>query len=163
MKKWIRNITVLSFLVAVMVVGGVCSSEAAGYGHRSGAGIKLITSLNPPLSAEQQERLQSVLSTYGPTFRTLRQQLRAEMRQMNGDIMATPQVESAILADAAAVAKVKTQLKAERAGIGNALSGVLTPDQIKQLTQELTARFQSRLDARIDYLLLNYARHLDKQ
>jgi Spy/CpxP family protein refolding chaperone len=163
MKKWIRNITALFFLVAVIVAGGVCTSEAAGYGHRFDGGIKLITSLNPPLSTEQQGRLQSVLSAYGPALRTLRQQLRTEMRQMNRDIMATPRADAAILADAAAVAKIRTQLKTERAEVRSALSGVLTTDQINQLTQELTARFQRRLDARIDYLLLNYTRNIDKQ
>jgi Spy/CpxP family protein refolding chaperone len=163
MKKCIRSIMVLFLLSAVIVAGTVCASEAAGFGHRPDAGIKLIGSLDPPLSAEQQGRLQSVLSTYGPILRTLRQQLRTEMRQMNKDIMATPQIESAILADTAAVAEVKTQLETESAELRSALSGVLTTDQIKQLTQELTARFQRRVDARIDYLLFNYISNLDKQ
>jgi hypothetical protein len=163
MKKWIRNITVFFFLGAVIVAAGVCSAEAIGYGHRFDAGMKLISSLDPPLSTEQQEQLKSVLSSYGPALRTLRQQLRGEMRQMNRDVMATPRVDATILNDATAIAKTETQLRAERARLRSALGGVLTADQMKQLIQELTARFESRLDARIDYLLLNYARHLDSQ
>jgi hypothetical protein len=163
MKKWIGGITALFFICVFIVAGGVCAAKAASYGHRFDAGVRLISSLKPSLSAEQEQQLKSVLSSYGPAVRTLRQQLHAEMRQMNRDIMATPQVESAILADAAALAGVKTQLKAERSQLRAALSGVLTTDQMKQLTQELTARFQNRLDARIDYLLLNYTRHLDSQ
>jgi len=163
MKKWIKNVTVLSFLLAVIVVGGVCNSEAAGYGHRSGAAVKLISSLNPPLSTDQQDQLKSILSTYGPTLKTLRQQLHTAKKQLNTDVMATPPVDATILADAAAVAKIGTQLKAERAQLNSALNGVLTTDQIKQLTQQLRAKFEGRLDAKIDHLLLKYARYLEKQ
>jgi len=45
----------------------------------------------------------------------------------------------------------------------SALGSVLTSDQIKRLTQELSAGFQGRLDVRIDHLLANYARHPDSR
>lgn len=161
MKKWIKNITVLSFLLAIIVVGGVTNSEAAGFGHKSGGALKLISSLN--LDATEQGNLKSALTTNGPVVKTAWQNLRAAKKQLNTDIKATTPDGSQLAADAAAVAAAKAQLKAARTQLNSALLAALTPAHLQQLQAQLTAQFQRRLDAKTGHLLFKYTRHLEKQ
>jgi hypothetical protein len=161
MKKWIKNITVLLFLLAVIVAAGVCDSQAARYGHRSGDALKLISSLD--LDTKEQGSLKSAVSTYGPAVKTAWQNLRAKKKQLNTDIKATTPVGSQLAADAAAVANAKAQLKAARTQLNSALFAALTPAHLQQLQAQLTAEFQSRLDAKTGRLLFEYTRHLEKQ
>ena len=161
MKNHVRNLTVLSVLVVMIVAGGVCNSEGAGFRHGHDSVVTLLSSLN--LTQEQQEQLTSIQSTYLPAFKTLGKQLRAARKQMDTDIMATPTVSATIVADAAAVAGIKSQLKAQRSQLSSALDAVLTPQQLQQLTQKLTTQFNNSLNRRTHHLLLGYGRYLQKQ
>jgi hypothetical protein len=163
MKKWIKNITVLSFLLAVIVAGGVYTSEAAGFGHghRSGADMKIIASLG--LSSDEQTALTAALSKYGPAVKTAMQAFHAAKKQMNTDLKATAPAGSQLAADAVTIANAKAQLKAARSQLNSALSAALTPAHLQQIQAQLTAQFQSRLDAKTGRLLSEYARHLEKQ
>jgi len=161
MKKLMKNFVVLSFLLAMIVAGGVRSAEAAGFGHRSDGALKLMSSLE--LSTQEQEALKSALSTYGPAVKTAWQQLRAAKQQMKTDTGTTSPDGSQVVADSTALAAAKAQLKAARAQLSSALLAALTPDNLQLLKAQLTAQFQSRLDARTGRVLANYARSLDKQ
>ena len=161
MKKWMKNFMVLSFLLAMIVAGGICSSEAAGFGHRSDGALKLMSSLD--LSAQEQVALKSALSTYGPAVKTAWQQLRAAKEQMKTDTEATSPDSSQVVADGTALATAKAQLKAARAQLNTALLAALTPEHLQQLKAKLTAQFQSRLDSKTGRALANYARYLDTQ
>jgi hypothetical protein len=161
MKKWMKNFTVLSFLLAMIVAGVVCSSEAAGFGHRSGGALNLISSLD--LSSQEQAALTSALSANGPAVKTAWQQLHAAKKQMKTDTGTTPPDGSKLAADATALTAAKVQLKAAHAQLNSALSAALTPEHLQQLKAQLTAQFQSRLDAKTGRVLANYARYLKKQ
>ena len=161
MKKLMKNFVVLSFLLAMVVAGGVRSSEAAGFGHRSDGALKLMSSLD--LSQQEQEALKSALSTYGPAVKTAWQQLRAAKRQMKTDTVTTSPDGAQVVADGTALAAAKAQLKAARAQLNSALLATLTPEHLQQLQAQLTAQFQSRLDSKTGRVLANYARSLDKQ
>jgi len=161
MKKWMKTFIVLSFVLAMIVAGGVCSSEAAGFGHRSDGALKLISSLD--LSPQEQAALKSALSTYGPAVKTAWQQLRAAREQMKTDMEATSADGSQVAADGSALAAAKAQLKAARVQLNSALLAALTPEHLQQLQEQLTAQFQSRLDAKTGRVLAHYARSLEKQ
>jgi|GEM_PF-1993265 len=164
MKTWVRKLTVLSFLMAIIVAGGVCNSQAAdfdrGFGHRFGADLKLVSSLN--LSADEQAALKIALSSYGPAVRVARQQLHAATKQLRTDLNAASPDGATLAADASAVSAAKAQLKGARAQLNSAVLAALTPEHVQQLQAELMARFQSRLDARTGRLLTGYARTLEK-
>lgn len=165
MKIWVKNLTVLSFLLTMIVAGGVCNSQAADFGHRfgqrSGADLKLISSLN--LTTDEQAALKSALSSNGPALKTAWQQVHAAKKQLRTDLNATSPDGATLAADAAAVATAKAQLKGARAQLNSALLAALTPDHVQQLQAELTARFQSRLNAKTGHLLMSYTRTLEKQ
>jgi hypothetical protein len=161
MKNWMKNFVVLSFLLAMIVAGGICSSEAAGFGHRSGDALNLISSLD--LSAKEQADLKSALSSCGPAVKTAWQNLRAAKEQMKTDMETTSPDGSQLAADGTALATFKAQLKAARARLNSALFAALTPDHLQQLQKQLTDQFNSRLDAKTGHLLANYARSLEKQ
>jgi len=161
MKKWMKNFMVLSFLLTMIVVGTISRAEAAGFGHRSGEALSLISSLD--LSPDEQTALKSALSSYGPAVKAAWQQLRAARKQLKTDMGTTPPDASQIAADSTALATAKAQLKAAAAQLNNALLSALTPEHLQQLKAQLTAQFQSGLDARTGRLLANYARHLEKQ
>ena len=161
MKKWMKNFTVLSFLLAMIVAGGICRSEAAGFGHRSDAGLKMMSSLD--LSADEQGKLQLALSTYGPAVKTAWQQLRAARQQMKMDTGTTSPDGSQVVADGTALAAAKAQLKAARAQLNSALLATLTPEHLQQLQAQLTAQFQKRLDSKTGRVLASYTRYLEKQ
>jgi Heavy-metal resistance len=162
MKKWMKNSGVLSFLLTVIVAGGVCIAEAAGFGHRSdAAALEMMSSLG--LSADEQGKLQIALSSYGPAVKTAWQQLRAAKEQMKTDTEATSPDGSQVATDGIAPATAKAQLKAARAQLNSALLAALTPDHLRQLKAQLTAQFQSRLDAKTSRVLANYVGYLNKQ
>jgi Heavy-metal resistance len=162
MKKWMKNFTVLSFLLAVIVAGGVCSAEAAGFGYRSNeAALEMMSS--PGLSDAEQAALTSALSTYGPAVKTAWQKLRAAREQMKADTETTSPDGSQVATDGTALASAKAQLKAARAQLDSALLAALTPEHLQQLKAQLTAQFQSRLDSKNSHILANYARYLEKQ
>jgi Spy/CpxP family protein refolding chaperone len=161
MKNHVKNLTVLSVLVVMIIAGGVCKSEAAGFRHGHDSAVTLLSSLN--LSQQQQEQLTSLQSTYLPALKTLGKQLRAAKKQLDTDSMATPPVSATVVADASAVAGIKSQLEAQRSQLNSALDAVLTPQQLQQLTQQLTAQFNNSLNRRIHHLLLGYSWHLQKQ
>jgi multidrug efflux pump subunit AcrA (membrane-fusion protein) len=163
MKEWLKNLSVLSLLLVVIVAGGVCKADAAGFGHghRPGADMKIIASLG--LSSDEQTALTNALSTYGPAVKTAMQAFHAAKKQLKTDLDATPPVGSQLVADATALANAKTQLKAARTQLDSALSAALTPAHLQQLQAQLTAQFQSRLDKKTDRLLFGYAMHLKKQ
>ena len=66
MKTRFKNLTFVSFLLAVIVAVGICNARAAGdgHGHRFGADMTLISSLG--LSPDEQTALMNALSTFGP-------------------------------------------------------------------------------------------------
>jgi len=161
MKKFVKNITALFFLAAIVFAAGVSNSDAARFGHRSGADMKIIASLG--LSSDEQTALTSALSTYGPAVKTAMQALRAAKKQLDTDLKAITPDGSQLAADATAVASTKTQLKAARTQLNGVLLAALTPANKQLLQTQLTAQFQSRLDARTGRLLSAYARHLEKQ
>jgi Heavy-metal resistance len=162
MKKWMKNSGVLSFLLAVIVTGGVWSAEADGFGHRSdAAALEMMSSLG--LSEAEQAALTSALSTYGPAVKTAWQQLRAAREQMKTDTETTSPDGSQVATDGTALASAKAQLKAARAQLNSALLAALTPDHLRQLKAQLTAQFQSRLDENTGRVLANHARSLEKQ
>lgn len=161
MKTHVKNLTVLSVLVAMIIAGGVCNSEAAGFRHGHDSAVTLLSSLS--LTQQQQTQLTSLQSTYLSTLKTLGKQLRAAKKQLDTDIMATPPVSATIVADAAAVAGLKSQLEAQRSQLNSALDAVLTPQQLQLLTQQLTTQFNNSLNRRIRHLLLDYSWHLQKQ
>lgn len=161
MENHVKNLTVLSVLVAMIIAGGVCNSEAAGFRHGHHSEVTLLSSLS--LSQQQQGQLTSIQSTYLPTLKTLGKQLRTARKQLDNDIVATPPVSATIIADAAAVASIKSQLEAQRSQLNSALDAVLTPQQLQQLTQQLTTQFNNSLDRRIRHLLSGYSWHLQKQ
>lgn len=161
MKNWMKNFTVLFFLLAIIVAGGVRSAEAAGFGHRSDGALKLMSSLD--LSEQEQEALKSALSTYGPAVKTAWQQLRAAKEQMKTDTEATSPDSSQVATDGTALAAAKAQLKAALSQLNTALLAALTPEHLQQLKEQLTAHFQSRLDAKTGRVLASYARSLEKQ
>lgn len=159
MKKWIKNLAVLSLFLAVIVIGGVSISQAAGFGQRHDASVTLLSSLNPPLSIDQQDQLKSIVTTYGPPLKTLRQQHYVAKKQLNTLAQATPVDQTAIQAQAQAVAGIEAQVAVQHAQLSSALTAVLTPEQ----AQQLNAMYERRAGAKIDRLLLNYARYLEKQ
>jgi len=161
MKRGIITLTVLAVLLAVIVAVGVSNSEAARFGHRSGADLKLISSLD--LDATEQGSLKSAMSTYGPAVKTAMQNFRTAKKQLNTDLKATTPDGSQLAADTATLASAKAQLKAARAQLNSALSAALTPAHLQQLQAQLTAEFQKRLDAKTGRLLSEYTRHLEKQ
>jgi Spy/CpxP family protein refolding chaperone len=161
MKNHVKNLTVLSVLVAMIIAGGVCNSEAAGFRHGHDSAVTLLPSLS--LTQQQQTQLTSLQSTYLSTLKTLGKQLRAARKQLDTDIMTTPPVSATIVADAAAVASLKSQLEAQRSQLNSALDAVLTPQQLQLLTQQLTTQFNNGLNRRIRHLLLDYSWHLQKQ
>lgn len=161
MKKFIKNITAIVFLLAIIFACGVSNSEAARFGHRSGADMKIIASLG--LSSDEQTALKSALSTNGPAVKTAMQNFHAAKKKLNTDLKATPPVGgSQLAADAAVVADAKAQLKAARTQLNGALLAAIST-HLKQLQDQLTAQFQSRLDAKTSRLLFEYTRHLEKQ
>ncbi|HET6515701.1 MAG TPA: hypothetical protein VFG09_11125 [Thermodesulfovibrionales bacterium] len=151
MKTWMKIVTVLSLVLAMIVAGRICSSEAAGFGHRSGSAVNLVSSLD--LSAQEQAALKSALATYGPAVKTAWRQLRAAKEESK----ATTSTDNTALVSAMA------QLKAARAQLDSALLAALTPEHLQKLQEQLTAQFQSRLDAKTGHILANYARHLERQ
>ncbi len=163
MKKWLRNLTVLSLLLVVIAVGGVCKADAAGFGsdHRFHTDMKIIASLG--LSSDEQAALTAALATNGPAVKTAWQNFRAAKKQLKTDLEATPPAGSQLVADAAALVAAKSQLKAARTQLGNALATAITPAHLQQLQSALTAQFQSRLDRKTDRLLFGYAMHLKNQ
>ncbi len=144
-----------------MVAVGVSNSEAAHFGHRSGADLKLMSSL--ALDDTEQTALKTAVSTYGPAVKTAMQNFHAAKKQLNMDLKATTPDGSKLSADAATVAGAKAQLKAARTQLNSALSAALTPAHLQQLQAQLTAEFQKRLDAKTSRLLFEYTRHLEKQ
>ena len=161
MKKGIIAFMVLSVLLAAIVAGGVSSSQAARLDHRSGCALKIMSSLD--LDAKEQGSLKSALSTYVPAVKTAWQNLRAKKKQLDTDLETTTPDGSQLAADAAAVAGAKAQLKAARTQLNGALLAALTPAHLQQLQAQLTAEFQSSLDAKTGRLLSAYTRHLEKQ
>ena len=161
MKKGIIAPTVLAVFLAVIVAGWVSNSEAAHFGDRSGGAIKLMSSLD--LDAKELGSLKSALSTYGPAVKTAWQNLHAKKKQLDTDIDATTPDGSQLAADAAAVANAKAQLKVAQSQLNSALSAALTPARLQQIQAQLTAQFQSRLDAKTGHVLSEYARYLEKQ
>jgi hypothetical protein len=161
MKKFIKNITALFFLLAIVFAVGVSKSDAARFGHKSGDTLKLISSLG--LDANEQAALKSALSTYRPAVKTAWQNLHAQKKQLNMDLDATTPDGSKLGADAAAVANAKAQLKVARSQLNTALLAALIPAHLQQIQAQFTAQFQSRLDAKTGRLLSEYARHLEKQ
>lgn len=162
MGKWLKNLVVLSFVLAVMIAG-VSNVNAAGYehGHRFGADMKLIDALG--LSSEEQTALTNALSTYGPAAKTAMQTFHAAKKQLKTDLDATPPDGSQLAADAAALATAKTQFKAAHAQLDSALKAALTPAHLQQLQAQLTGQFQSRLDEKTGRLLIRYALRLKRQ
>ena len=156
MKEWLKNLTVLSLLLVVIAAGGVYKADAAGFwhGHRSGADVSLISTLD--LSAQEQAALKSALVTYGSAVKTAWQQLRTAKEQAKTGTGTTSQ-------DGTALAAAKAQLEAARAQLDSALFAALTPEHLQQLQAQLTAKFQSRLDAKTGRVLAEYARQLEKQ
>ena len=161
MKKGIIALTVLAVLLAVIVAFGVSNSEAARYGHKSGAPLKLMSSL--ALDVTEQAALKTAMSTYGPAVKTAMQNFRAAEKQLNTDLEATTPDGSLLATDAAAVTSAKAQLKAARTQLNSLLLAALTPAHLQQLQAQLTAEFQKRLDAKTGRLLSEYMRHLEKQ
>lgn len=160
MRKGIISLTVLAVLSAVMVAGGVSNSEAARFGHRSGADMKIIASLG--LSSDEQTALTTALSTYGPAVKTAMQAFHAAKKRLHTDLQATPPAGDQLAVDAAAVAGAKAQLKTARTQLNGALLAALTPAHLQQIQAQLTAKLQSRLDAKTGRLLFEYTRHLEK-
>jgi len=161
MKKFIKNITAIFFLLAIVCAAGVSKSEAASFGHRSGDDLKLISSLE--LNAQEQASLQAALSTYGPAVKSAFQNLRAKKKQLETDLEATTPDGNLLAADASAVASAKAQLKAAKTQINSALSAAITPEHLQKLRAELSDRLQNRINAKTARLLSEYARHLEKQ
>jgi hypothetical protein len=163
MEKWLKNLTLLSFLAAVTVAGGICNAYAAGdgHGHRFGADMTLISSLG--LSSDEQTALMNALSTYGPALKTAMQTFHAAKKQLKTDLDATQPDGSRLAADATALANAKTQLKTARTNLNAALKGALTTDHWNQLQSALTTQFQSRLDSKTGRLLFGYALSLKRQ
>jgi len=161
MDKWIKNLTVATFLLAFVLAGGIAKSDAARYEHRSGDIQKMISSLD--LDVKEQTALTSALSTYGPPVKTAWQNFRTAKKTLDMDLETTTPDGSKLATDAAAVANAKAQLKAARVQLNSALEAALTPSHLQQLQQQLTAQFQSRLDAKTGRVLFGYARHLEKQ
>jgi hypothetical protein len=161
MKKGILALTVLAVLFAVIVAVGVSNSEAARYGHRSGAALQLMSSL--ALDDTEQAALKTAVSTYGPAVKTAMLNFRAAKKQLNTDLKTTTPDGSLLATDAATVTGAKAQLKAARTQLNSALFAALTPQHLQQLRDQLTAEFQKRLDAKTGRLLSEYTRHLGKQ
>jgi hypothetical protein len=103
------------------------------------------------------------LSTYGPAVRTAWRQLHAAKKQLKTDLQATPPVGPTLVADAAAVAAAKAQLKGARDQLNGALNAALTPSHLQQLQAQLAAQSQNRLDAKTGHILLQYVRYIEKQ
>ncbi len=165
MKTWVKNLTVLSLLLAMIVAGAICNSQAADFchkfGHRSGADLKLISSLDD-LTADEQAALKAALSSNGPAMKTVWQQLHAAKKQLTTDLNATSPDGATLAADATAVATAKAQLKGAHTALNSALLATLTPEHVRQLQAQLTAQFQSRLNAKTGHLLMSYARTIEK-
>jgi len=150
-------------MLAAMLAGGISNVNAAGFehDHRFGADVKLIAALG--LNSQEQAALTSALTTYGPAVKTAMRASHAANKQLKTDLKATPPVGSQLVADAAALAQAKTNLKAARAQLDSALSAALTPAHLQQLQAELTAQFQSRLYKKTDRVLFGYAMYLKRQ
>ena len=163
MEKSLRNLTFISFLVAVMIAVGICNAHAAGsgHGHRFGADMNLISSLG--LSSDEEAALMKALSTYGPTLKTAMQAFHDAKKQLNTDIQATPPDGNQLVTDAATLSAAKAQLKAARAQMNGALKVAITPEHLQQLQAALTAQFQKRLDSKTGRVLFGYALSLKRQ
>jgi hypothetical protein len=161
MEKWLKSLTLLSFLVVLVGAIGICNAYAAGdgHGHRFGADMTLISSLG--LSSDEQTALMNALSTYGPALKTAMQTFHAARKQLNTDLQAAAPDGNQLVADAQALSAAKTQLKSARTSLNVALNGALTPAHLQQLQGALTT--QSRLDSKTGRLLFGYALSLKRQ
>ena len=168
MEKWLRNFTFLSFLGAVIVVAGISDAFDARFdhGHRFGADMTLISSLN--LSAEENANLVSALSTDRPdspaaSVKTAMQAFHAAKKKLNADLQAAAPDGNQLAADAQALSAAKTQLKSARANLNGALKAALTSEHLQQLQATLTEQFQNRMDSKTGRILFGYAFSLKRQ
>jgi hypothetical protein len=163
MKTFTRNLTVFSFLVALIVAFGVHNVQAfeESRGHRFAADAKLIASLD--LSSTEKTALQTAVKTYGPAVKSAHQAFHAALKQLKTDLEATPPVGATLATDAATLAGAKANLKTARTALDSALNAALTPAHLTQLQNELTTQFQNRLAAKTDRLLFGYAMYLNRQ
>jgi Spy/CpxP family protein refolding chaperone len=166
METWLKNLTFVSFLVAVIVAVGISSVHAAGdgHGHRFGADMTLISSLG--LSQDEQTALMNALSQKsqnGPTVKEAMQAFHAAKKQLNTDLQAAAPNGDQLVADAQALAKAKADLKAAHAKLNSALNSALTTEHLQQLQTKITEQFQSRLDSKTGRLLFGYALSLKRQ
>ena len=92
---------------------GIYNSQAAAVGdrfdHRSGADLKLISSLD--VTSDEQAALRSALPSYGPFDNSAQSQLHMAKKLLTTDLNAASPDGSAIAADAAVVARAKAQTR----------------------------------------------------
>jgi hypothetical protein len=134
MNTWVKNLTVLSFVLAMIVVGGVCNSQAADFGRGNNACLKTLT---PPLSPTQLQQLSAIVIT----LKTDRQTLHADRKALEAAITATPPVAATIVADAEKVANDKAAIKAEIAK----LIPILSTAQVEYLENCIGPKVIDRL------------------
>jgi Spy/CpxP family protein refolding chaperone len=161
MKKSIRSFIILSVLLSVMTVGGLCASHAADNDGGSGVAVTPAHGIfaSIALTDDQKTQLKEVFQKYRPTVQPLSMQYVAERRQLRKLTHAMPVDDGAIRAQAAKVSAVGADLAVQRAHLIQDIRSVLTQEQVQKLSQA----DDDVASAKIDRFLSRFSRHGAKE
>ncbi len=101
------------------------------------------------LTDKQKEQMKAVREKYRPALEPLRKEAFAERRALRALVMAQPQDEAAIRAQAAKIAGTAGDIAVQRARMFREMHAILTPEQVKKL-DELKGRWEKRHEGRPD-------------
>src|ERR1017187_913083 len=107
------------------------------------------------VTADQKAEEKTILHKYPPTVGRLIKQVVTERRALRDTIHAETIDETAIRAQAAKVASLKSDLAVQRAHVSHDIRAVLTPDQLQKVKE-----MESDVDARIDGFLHRVANRI---
>jgi Spy/CpxP family protein refolding chaperone len=107
------------------------------------------------VTADQKAEVKTILHKYQPTVGPLIKQVVTERRALRDTIHAETIDETAIRAQAAKVASLKSDLAVQRAHVSHDIRAVLTPDQLQKVKE-----MESDVDARIDGFLHRVANRI---
>ncbi len=145
--RHLRKILVTAAVVTALAAGGAQAApgpEGGGWHHGDRHGCdcgkhagdcgkkeRLAKALG--LTDAQKDQMKAVREKYRPTFEPLRKEARAERRLLRNLVMAEPQDEAAIRAQAQKVAGTAGDMAVARARMFREMRAILTPEQQKTL------------------------------
>ena len=144
----------LTLVVGTMLAAGTAFAAAgtdAGTGHcrdgKHGKGERFAAALG--LSSEQKEAIRAVREKYRPALQPLRKDAVAERRVQRELILAEPQDEAAIRAQASKIATTAGDIAVQRARMFREIRALLSPEQLQKLA-ELRAQRDGKVDRFLD-------------